>query len=167
MRGPYCAGAVTPSGKTAFVCVPQREQRHVWARCSVTNRGVGSGRSNTCLAACSVAMVSFRGLPQPVQLSGKWLRVVSGVAVRRSVLPGWPGCPPVFLPDFSRKLQMRVGFFRPSLDGGLPLLPLFRPRRRSSSAMRACSAAIAAACRASCARSSVMRSSFESCLRAA
>jgi hypothetical protein len=43
-------------------------------------------------------------------------------------LPGWPFCPPVFLPERSRRLLTRAGFFfRPSLDGGLPLLPLFRP----------------------------------------
>ena len=33
------------------------------------------------------------------------------------------------------------GFFSPSLDGGLPLLLLFSPSRRSNSAMRATSAA--------------------------
>src|SRR5271170_8126387 len=63
--------------------------------------------------------------------------VTSGVSVRHSVSPGWPFCPPVFLPDGSRKLLTRTGFFSPSLDGGLPLLLLFRPRRRSSSATRA------------------------------
>jgi hypothetical protein len=31
------------------------------------------------------------------------------------------------LPDRSRRLLTRTGFFRPSLEGGLPLLPLFRP----------------------------------------
>jgi hypothetical protein len=49
------------------------------------------------------------------------------------------------LPEASRKLLVRGGFFRPSLDGGLPLLLLFRPSRRSSSAMRACNVAISAA----------------------
>jgi len=38
----------------------------------------------------------------------------------------------------------RAGFFRPSLDGGLPLLPLFSPSWRSSSATRATSAAFCA-----------------------
>ena len=41
------------------------------------------------------------------------------------------------LPDGSRRLLTRRGFFSPSLDGGLPLLLLFNPRRRSNSAMRA------------------------------
>ena len=50
----------------------------------------------------------------------------------------------------SRRLLTRAGFFSPSLDGGLPLLLLFRPSRRSNSAMRA-----------PCATSSAMSSSFE------
>ena len=66
-----------------------------------------------------MAMVSLRASAQPAQVSGKWLMVASGVSVWRSVLPGWPGCPPVFLPDFSRRLEMRTGFFSPSLEGGL------------------------------------------------
>ena len=32
--------------------------------------------------------------------------------------------------------RSRAGFFKPSLEGGLPLLPLFRPRRRSRSPIR-------------------------------
>ena len=43
--------------------------------------------------------------------------------------------PAGFLPDRSRKLDTRAGFFSPSLDGGLPLFELFNPRRRSSSAI--------------------------------
>src|ERR1035437_6669634 len=78
-----------------------------------------------------------------------------GVSTRRNVSPGWPFCPPVFLPDGSRRLLTRGGFFSPSLDGGLPLLLLFSPSRRSNSAMRA-----------SCTSNSVMRSSFESWLSA-
>jgi hypothetical protein len=44
------------------------------------------------------------------------------------------------LPEDSRKLLTRGRFFNPSLDGGLPLLLRFSPRRRSSSASRAMSA---------------------------
>jgi hypothetical protein len=37
-----------------------------------------------------------------------------------------PTCPPLFFPDRPRKLPVTLGgFFSPSLDGGLPLLPLF------------------------------------------
>ncbi len=71
--------------------------------------------------------------------------IASGVSVRHSVSPGWPFWPPGFLPEGSRRLLTRTGFFSPSLDGGLPLLLLFRPSRRSNSAMRACIAAISAA----------------------
>jgi hypothetical protein len=59
------------------------------------------------------------------------------------------------LPEGSRKLLTRGGFFNPSLEGGLLLLLLFSPRRRSNSAMRA-----------SCASSSAMSSSFENWLSA-
>jgi hypothetical protein len=38
----------------------------------------------------------------------------------RRVSPLCPFCPPGFLPDRSRKLDTRAGFFSPSLDGGLP-----------------------------------------------
>ena len=55
-------------------------------------------------------------------------------------------CPPDGLSDGSRKLVTRGGFLSPSLDGGLPLLELFNPSRRSSSALRAFRAAISAAC---------------------
>ena len=48
------------------------------------------------------------------------------------------------MPDPSRRLFTRTGFFSPSLDGGLPLFELFNPSRRSSSAIRAFSAAFSA-----------------------
>ena len=47
---PYCTGALTASGNGARVCAPQSAQRQSCARCSVTTRGRGSGRSNTCRA---------------------------------------------------------------------------------------------------------------------
>src|SRR5271166_2493480 len=56
---------------------------------------------------------------------------------------------PFVRPSFCR--TFRAGFsFSPSLDGGLPLLPLFRPRRRSSSATRAASAAMTSRCAPFC-----------------
>jgi hypothetical protein len=36
--------------------------------------------------------------------------VASGVSLRRKVSPGCPFCPPVFLPDRSRRLLTRTGF---------------------------------------------------------
>src|SRR5215469_12104030 len=87
--------------------------------------------------------------------------MTSGFPTRRSVSPGCPFCPPVFLPERSRRLVVRGGFFNPSLEGGLPLLLLFNPRRRSSSATRALAAAsspfnatICSFCKAPCASSS-------------
>src|SRR5665648_803957 len=93
--------------------------------------------------------------------------VVSGVSVRRKVSPGWPVLPPVFLPDRSRRLLTRAGFFSPSLDGGLPLLPLFSPSWRSNSAIRARNAVISAVWRASCPSSSAIRSPFGNWLSSA
>jgi hypothetical protein len=48
------------------------------------------------------------------------------------------------LPERSRRLLTRAGFFSPSLDGGLPLFELFNPSWRSSSAIRDFKAAISA-----------------------
>jgi hypothetical protein len=56
---------------------------------------------------------------------------------------------------FAQAADPRRLLFSPSLDGGLPLLLLFTPRRRSNSAMRA-----------SCASSSAISSSFENWLSA-
>jgi len=50
--------------------------------------------------------------------------ISSGVTVISRVLPSCPGWPPTFLPDFSRKLFVRLGRFS-SLDGGMELLRLF------------------------------------------
>src|SRR5688572_11374417 len=63
-----------------------------------------------------------------------------GASTCRSVEPLWPFCPPGGLPDGSRRLRVRgsrFGLCNPSLDGGLPLLELFSPSRRSNSATRA------------------------------
>ena len=75
----------------------------------------------------------------------------------------------LLLPEGSCRLLTRTGFFSPSLDGGLPLLLLFKPLRdrRSNSAMRACIAAISAAWRASCANNRAMRSCGDRCSRVA
>jgi hypothetical protein len=42
-----------------------------------------------------------------------------------------------FAKRLARKLLTRGGFFRAALDGGMPLLPLCSPSRRSKEAMRA------------------------------
>jgi hypothetical protein len=64
-------------------------------------------------------------------------------------------------PWLARRLLTRTGFFRPSLEGGLPLLPLFRPSRRSSSAIRSCNCAIRACCAVFCSRSAAMMASSD------
>jgi hypothetical protein len=65
----------------------------------------------------------------------------------RQRAPLWPFCPPDFLSDFLRRLLVRGGFLRPSLDGGLPLFELFFPGWRSGSAMRAFNYSVTSACR--------------------
>lgn len=55
-----------------------------------------------------------------------------------------PLLPARLLPVRSRRLLTRGGFFSPSLDGGLPLLELFSPKRRSNSASRPMSATFSA-----------------------
>src|ERR1700679_1979707 len=82
--------------------------------------------------------------------------VASGFSTWHSVSPGWPFCPPVLLPDGSRRLLTRTGLFNPSLDGGLPLLLLFSPRRRSNSANRPVSTAFSARSNAISVRSASM-----------
>src|SRR6267154_5575614 len=62
--------------------------------------------------------------------------MTSGVCAWRSVSPGCSFWPPGALPDGLRKLLTRAGFLNPSLDGGLPLLELSSPSRRSKSATR-------------------------------
>src|SRR5450755_160180 len=81
----------------------------------------------------------------------------SGAATCSRVSPLCPFWPPEGLFDGPRRLLVRAargGFLSPSLDGGLPLLELFNPSRRSSSARRAFSAAISAAWAATSAISS-------------
>src|SRR3954462_7362300 len=156
-----------PCGKDRPRLLAADRARQAYARCSVTTNGRGSGKSNTCRATWSVAIAAVKAVPHVAQAGGEWSTVVSGVSVRRKVLPGWPGCPPVCWPDGCRRLPTRGGFFSPSLDGGLPLLPLFSPRRRSNSAIRSRNPAISAAWRVSCASTSSISSPFVSSLRVA
>jgi hypothetical protein len=168
MVGPYCTGALTPSGNAARLWAPQRAQTQSWARCSVTTSGRGAGRSNTWRAPWPLLIAGVTAAPQAVQEEGKWSTMLSGTATCSRVQPWWPFCPPDPRPDPSRRLRVRCcrgGFWSPSLDGGLPLLVLLRARRRSSSANRAFNAAISAACRAisaACAATSAISSSRDS-----
>ena len=75
--------------------------------------------------------------------------VASGVAERLNVLPGWPFCSSLCLTG--TKTADTYGFLlQPSLDGGLPLLPLFN-QADVQFADRVCSAAITVCCWAICA----------------
>jgi hypothetical protein len=57
----------------------------------------------------------------------------------------WPFCPPLGLPDGSRRLPaIRGFFFSPSLEGGFELVELSWPKRRFSSATSARSITISA-----------------------
>ena len=142
IRGPYCTGAFTPSGNAARVTRPQALQRQACAWCSVTSGGGGGGRSNTCRRRGSPSLsLADSDAPQSAHCNGKWVSMRSGVSASRSVAPLWPGCPPGRLPDRPRWLRVRFRFRAgrlagPSLDGGLPLLLLSRPTRRSSSSRR-------------------------------
>ena len=157
IRGPYCVGAFTPSGNAARVRLPQDRQRQAYAWCSVPSRGCGWGRSNTCRRTGSPwVSAADSGAAHSPQLGGRWVSMRCGLSVCRKVAPLCPGCPPGRLPERPRWLRVRFGaggLAGPSLDGGLPLLPLFRPTRRSSSSRRCCNPAISACCRSTVARS--------------
>lgn len=61
--------------------------------------------------------------------------IKSGFTTCSKVLSGWPTCPPVFNPLLFLRL-LGLGFFSPSLDGGLLLLLLFFASWPSNSLMR-------------------------------
>ena len=56
-------------------------------------------------------------------------------------MPGWPFCPPGFLPLLPLRL-LGLGLAMPSLEGGFEELRLFLASRSSSSLSRAVSEAI-------------------------
>src|SRR6201984_185841 len=151
MRGPYCTGALTPSGNAARVRAPQAAHLQSWARCSVTISGAGAGRSNTWRALWPTVISSVMADPQVAHDGGTWSMTWSGAATCSRVSPLCPFWPPDGFFGGARRLWVRAGrggFLSPSLDGGLPLFELFSPSRRSSSAIRAFRAAISAACAA-------------------
>ena len=88
MRGPYCTGAPTPSGKAARVRAPHCPHTQACARCSVASRGCGSGRSNTCRRTGSPRLVGRRQLRAAVPaLAGP---VVGDMVRRRRAAQGVP-----------------------------------------------------------------------------
>ena len=107
---PSWTGAVTPSGNAPRVCVPQAAQRQLCTRCPVTISGLGSGRSNTCRATCrspSPHSTGHRTPHRPLDNGQSWHRVFQPGEASRPEAP----LTPVFLPDGSRRLLTRGGFF--------------------------------------------------------
>ena len=108
--------------------VPQPGQPTACARCSITNRGGGSGRSCTWRTAGSPAATRGRAAPQPPHRVGQWSSWSSTRSTCRRVRPAWPGWPPGLRPCDRRRLRVRGGAAGPSCEGGWPLLPLCRPQ---------------------------------------
>src|SRR5882757_1389389 len=115
--GPYCAGAVTPSGATPQVVVPHA-QRRAMSWCSVTRTVIG-GRSNTWRRSIPTSGASARLAPQPVHGPGSCRFRSFGLSTSANVEPGWPGCPPGLRP-LLRRNDFGAGLVNgESDDGGL------------------------------------------------
>ena len=136
-RGPYCTGALMPSGHRPVCTAPQLQ----WARikmCSVT------------LARSSGSSKTWRFSTTSKSVSAKWqaeqtLSLLCVMTTSTSVLwlrvePVWPGCPPDFLPLLPRS-DFGAGLVRPSVPGGLLEFLLFRLKRACSSLIDCCIAA--------------------------
>src|SRR5436190_10521813 len=115
-RGPYCTGAVTPSGARAFVSQPQPHCT-VSSWCSVVTAFTG-GMSMTCRRSTAVTGALFRDFPQQEHLAGRCFTVLSGCSDNSIVAPGWPFGLPGLRPDFPRR-DFGDGLAGPSDDGGL------------------------------------------------
>ena len=69
IRGPYCTGALTPSGDGAFVSQPHPHFTvSIW--CSVVTVFTG-GMSMTCLRSTAVTGAFPRDFPQQPHLAGR------------------------------------------------------------------------------------------------
>ena len=88
---------------------------------------LGSGISKTCLVVILTGNISWRLEEQQGQISSLISTVKSGVSTFSKVCPLWLSWPPEFLSVFSLR-ELFFGFFlKPSVDGGLLLLELFKP----------------------------------------
>ena len=127
-------------GNAPRVCVPQAAQRQLCTRCSVTISGLGSGRSNTCRATCPLAIRRTQWFT--AHRTGRWIMVNRGIgcfnAAKRlaRMVPLTAG---LLARRFAKAADPRR-LLQPVAGGGWPLLLLFNPRRRSSSASRPVSA---------------------------
>ena len=70
-----------------------------------------STRSNTCRASRLRAISGAKSARQCRQWDASCRTIRSGSATRLSVSPLWPFCPPLGLPDASRRLPAMRGFF--------------------------------------------------------
>ena len=138
IRGPYCTGAVTPSGASAFVSRPQPHSR-VSIRCSVVFAFTG-GMSMTWRRSTAVASPPFRDFPQQPHVAGRCRTLLSGWSVSSIVAPGWPFGRPGFRPDFPRS-DLGAGFASPSDDGGFDEFREFDFTCAARSSTCACNAA--------------------------
>ena len=121
--GPNCTGPSTPAGKGARVRVPQPGQPTACARCSITNRGGGSGRSCTWRTAGAPAAIRGRRRRSPRTASA------SGPRGRRSAPPACGSAP-------HGPAGPRLAPLRPALAA--------RARRRRRPVLRGRLAAVAA-----------------------
>jgi hypothetical protein len=117
IRGPYCTGAVTPSGAAPQVVTPQPQRRAInW--CSVT-RTVIDGTSNTCRRSAPTSAAPAKPAPQPAHGPGSCRTVESGSATCDSVDPGCPDCPPGLRPLLPRN-DFGAGLTNGESDDGGP-----------------------------------------------
>jgi hypothetical protein len=131
IRGPYCTGAVTSAGASAFVSCPQPHNSvSIW--CSVVTVLTG-GMSMTCRRSTAVTAARFRDFPQRPHRAGRCRSLLSGWSVSCIVAPGWPFGRPGFRPDFPRS-DFGDGFARPSDDGGFEEFREFEATRAARSA---------------------------------
>ena len=152
IRGPYCTGALTPSGAAAFVSQPQPHFRvSIW--CSVVTAFTG-GISMTCLRSTAVTSAFRRDFPQRPHFAGRCRTFLSGCSDSSIVTPGWPFGLPGLRPALPRS-DFGDGFAGPSDDGGLLELREFAFTWAARSATCDCSpvtssrsAAFSAACSA-------------------
>src|SRR3954453_17214733 len=106
IRGPYCTGAVTPSGATPHVVAPQQQRRAIsW--CSVTRTVIG-GRSNTCRRSIPTSGASVRSAPHPVHGPGRAAAAGADPRPEPASTPDAPAGHPACAPLAAQRL--RSGF---------------------------------------------------------
>jgi hypothetical protein len=138
IRGPYCTGAVTPSGACAFVSHPHPHSS-VSSWCSVVLARTG-GMPITWRRSTAVTAARFRDFPQQPHRAGRCRTVLSGFSLSCIVAPGCPFGRPGLRPDFPRS-DFGLGFASPSDDGGLDEFRELDCTRAAKSATCDCSAA--------------------------